>query len=61
LAYGWVEIVVIREGTGVVMAGSEARREVLCPGSILVVMPNTAEDITPDGNMTMTRVFVWTA
>jgi len=61
LAYGWVEIVVIREGTGVVTVVSEDRREVLRPGSALVVMPNTAVDINPDGNMTMTRVFVRTS
>jgi AraC-like DNA-binding protein len=58
LAYDWVEIVVVREGTGEATLCDGARRVPVVPASIAFLMPNTPFGLYPDGRMVVTKVFV---
>jgi AraC-like DNA-binding protein len=56
VAFDWVEVVVVREGTGSCVH-AEAETSIVGPGSVVFLMSNVPCAVEPDGQVTVTRVF----
>ena len=58
LAYDWVEVVIVLDGTGEAVVHDGGRRSPVGPGSVVFLMPNTPFGLWPDATMTVSRVFI---
>lgn len=57
VAYDWMEVVLIREGTCEVIHRRDGARNMVRPGHVVVLMPNVPCGIVPEGQVRVTRLF----
>jgi AraC-like DNA-binding protein len=57
VAYDWIEIILVREGTCEVIHRREGARDLARPGHVVVLMPNVPCGIRPEGQVRVTRLF----
>jgi AraC-like DNA-binding protein len=57
-AYDWLELIVVREGTGVVTHRDASTRDLVRPGDVVFLMPNVPCGINPEGQVRLTRLFL---
>jgi AraC-like DNA-binding protein len=57
VAYDWMEIILIREGTCEVVHRRDEARSMVRPGHVVVLMPNVPCGIVPEGQVKVTRLF----
>ena len=59
-AYDWLEIVIVREGTGWVLHHGSAKPDLIGPGSVLVAMPDVPWRIVTREGLKVTHLFIST-
>jgi AraC-like DNA-binding protein len=57
-AFDWVELLVIRDGTGLLFHPDDRESEWIRSGDVVFLMPNVPCGVEPEGQMTMTRLFL---
>jgi AraC-like DNA-binding protein len=56
-AFDWLEVIVVREGTGMLTHRDDSDQELVRPGHVVVLLPNVPCGLAPEGRIVVSRLF----